>query len=137
MSTLQEFLNANPVDNLTAEVVVSDRFKDSEGNILKFKVRAMSSDEFEECRKKSMTVTAGRRRNVELDLRKFNNAIVINCTLEPNFKDAESIQKLGCMTPEQYLNKVLLPGEIVELSSQIQKLSGFKTMDDLVEEAKN
>lgn len=137
MSTLQEFLNANPVDNLTAEVVVSDRFKDSEGNILKFKIRAMSSDEFEECRKKSMTITGGKRRNVELNLGKLNAAIVISCTLEPNFKDAESIQKLGCATPEQYLNRVLLPGEIVELSSQIQQLSGFKDMDELIEEAKN
>lgn len=137
MSTLQEFLNANPVDNLTAEVVVSDRFKDSEGNILKFKIRAMSGDEFEECRKKSMTITGGKRRNVELNLGKLNAAIVISCTLEPNFKDAESIQKLGCATPEQYLNRVLLPGEIVELSSQIQQLSGFKDMDELIEEAKN
>lgn len=137
MSQLQAFLNANPVDDLTAEVVVSDRFKDSEGNILKFKIRAMSSDEFEECRKKSMKVAAGRRRNVEMNLKEFNNTIVINNTIDPNFKDAESIQRLGCQTPEQYLNKVLLPGEIVELSSQIQQLSGFKSMDELVEEAKN
>jgi len=137
MSTLQAFLNSNPVDNLTAEVVVSDRFKDSEGNLLKFKIRAMNSDEFEDCRKKAMTISGGKRRNVELNLGKLNAAIVINCTLEPNFKDAESIQKLGCTTPEQYLNKVLLPGEIVELSSQIQQLSGFKDMDELVEEAKN
>lgn len=137
MSTLQAFLNANPVDDLTAEVVVSDRFKDEKGNLLKFKIRAMSSDEFEDCRKKSMSTIVGKRRKVEMDLRKFNNSIVINNTIEPNFKDAESIKQLGCTTPEEYLNKVLLPGEIVELSSQIQQLSGFKDMDELVEEAKN
>lgn len=134
--SLQAFLNANPVDNLTAEVVISDRFKDGNGNLLKFRIRAMSSDEFEDCRKKSMTFT-GKRRSVEVDMRKLNNAIVIGHTIEPNFKDAESIKQLGCATPEQYMNKVLLPGEILELSSQIQQLSGFKDMDELVEEAKN
>src|SRR5690625_2259413 len=126
--SLQEFLNANPIDNLTDEVVISDRFKDKEGKLLKFKIKAMNSDEFEDLRKKSMNVSANKRRRVELDLKQFNNAIVINFTLEPNFKDVESIKKLGCMTPEQYLNKVLLPGEISELSSQIQQLSGFKDM---------
>lgn len=135
--SLQAFLNANPVDNLTDEVAISDRFKDKDGKLLKFKIKAMGSDEFEDLRKKSMRVTTGKRRNVELDLRTFNNAIVIGFTLEPNFKDAESIKQLGCTTPEQYLNKVLLPGEISELSNQIQQLSGFKDMDELVEEAKN
>lgn len=135
--SLQEFLNNNPVDGLTAEVVISDRFKDEKGNLLKFKIRAMSSDEFEDCRKRSMTISGGKRRNVDLDLRKFNNAIVINNTIDPSFKDAESIKQLGCTTPEQYLSKVLLPGEIQELSSQIQQLSGFREMDELVEEAKN
>ena len=136
--SLQEFLNANPIDNLTDEVAISDRFKDKEGKLLKFKIKAMNSDEFEDLRKKSMKVSAGKRRTVELDLKQFNNAIVIGFTLEPNFKDAESIKKIGCMTPEQYLDKVLLPGEIAELSNQIQQLSGFnKDMDELVDEAKN
>src|SRR5690625_5143706 len=136
--SLQEFLNANPIDNLTDEVAISDRFKDKEGKLLKFKIKAMNSDEFEDLRKKSMKVSAGKRRTVELDLKQFNNSIVIGFTLEPNFKDAESIKKIGCMTPEQYLDKVLLPGEIAELSNQIQQLSGFnKDMDELVDEAKN
>lgn len=133
--SLQDFLNANPVDNLMDEVVVSDRFKDKEGSLLKFKIKAMSSNAFEDTRKRSMKM--GRKNRVELDLQQFNSSIIIENTLEPNFRDAASIQKLGCMTPEEYLNKVLLPGEIVELSNQIQKLSGFRSMDELVEEAKN
>lgn len=136
MSTLQDFLNSNPVDNLTEEVVVSNRFKDKEGNFLKFKIKAMSGPEFEDVRKRSTTIQ--KKGKVEFNAQRFNNTSVINNTLEPSFKDAESIKKLGCSTPEEYLNKVLLPGEIATLAEHIQKLSGFDTdMEELVEEAKN
>lgn len=136
MSTLQQFLNANPVDNLTVEVPISDRFKDREGNLLQFTIKAMTSNAFEEARKKSMKIKKGGK--MEMDFQKFNNTIVIEHTIVPDFKDAESIRQIGCANPEDYLSKVLLAGEVAELSDQIQKLSGFnKNMEDLVEEAKN
>ncbi|ALS25491.1 XkdN-like protein [Paenibacillus sp. 32O-W] len=136
MSTLQEFLNSNPIDNLTEEVVISERFKDRDGNVLKFKIRAMTSKEFDDIRKRSMRLKKGRQ--FELDVERFNSAIVINQTVVPDFRNAASIEKLGCATPEEYLNKVLLAGEIAELVNQIQRLSGFdRDMNELIDEAKN
>lgn len=134
--TLQDFLNAHPVDNLTEEVVISDRFKDADGNLLKFKIKAMTNPEFDELRKRSTEIKKNRK--IEFDVSKFNCGVVINHTLEPSFKDAESIKKLGCATPEEYLNKVLLAGEIATLAEHIQRISGFTTeMSELVDEAKN
>lgn len=136
MSTLQDFLNAHPVDNLTDEVVVSPRFKDAEGHPLKFKIKSMTNKTFEDLRKRFTRVGKGRK--VEFDAQGFNLAVVIEHTLDPNFKDAASIQKLGCVTPEEYLSRVLLPGEVVTLVNEIQKLSGFDVdMETLVDEAKN
>lgn len=136
MSTLQEFLNSNPIDNMTEEVVISERFKDRDGNVLKFKIRAMTSKEFDDIRKRSMRLKKGRQ--FELDVERFNSAIVINQTVVPDFRNAASIEKLGCATPEEYLNKVLLAGEIAELVNQIQRLSGFdRDMNELIDEAKN
>lgn len=136
MSSLQEFLNANPVDNLTAEVTISDRFKDQEGNVLKFKIKAMTNQEFEMLRKKALKPKKGGK--FEFDSAIFNNDIVLNYTVVPDFKDAESIKKMGCTSPEQYLGRVLLAGEVQELAQQISKLSGFdQDMDELIEEAKN
>jgi hypothetical protein len=135
MSTLQEFLNAHPVDNLTEEVVVSPRFKDKDGNILKFKIKAMTNETFDDLRKR---YTNGKGRKIEFDAKGFNNAVAIEHTIVPDFRDAASIQKLGCTTPDEYLNKVLLAGEIATLVNAIQKLSGFDVdINDLVEEAKN
>lgn len=139
MSALQEFLNTNPVDNLTAEVPISNRFTDKDGKLLKFKIKAMTNDEFEEIRKSSTKVDMRKgKRSVDFNSKKFNQQLVINHTIDPDFKNAESIKKVGCATPDQYLNKVLLSGEIAELAQRIQDLSGFETdMEDLVEEAKN
>lgn len=134
--SLQDFLNANPVDNLTEEVIVSKRFKDKDGNLLKFKIKAMTNAEFDESRKAATTVKKGRK--VEFDAQKFNLRVVINNTVEPDFKQADSIKKLGCSTPEEYVQKVLLAGEVTTLVQKIQELSGFDVeMEDLVEEAKN
>ncbi|MEF3309518.1 XkdN-like protein [Paenibacillus sp. GYB004] len=131
MSTLQEFLNANPVDNLTDEVAISPRF-----GSLKFKIKAMTNREFDDIRKRATRISKGRK--VEFDAQAFNTTVIINHTLQPDFKDAESIKKLGCTTSEEYLNRVLLSGEIASLAAEIQKLSGFDVeMEDLVEEAKN
>jgi hypothetical protein len=140
MSMLQAFLNANPVDGLTDDVAVSERFKGPDGKLLKFKIRVMTDKEFESYRKQAMTITAGRKkgRQVEMDMSRFNGLMVINHTVDPNFKDASSIQAMGCTAPEEYLAKVLLPGEIVQLAAEIQRLSGFdRDMDELVDEAKN
>jgi len=131
MSALLEFLIENPVDNLTAEVIVSSRLAK-----FPFKIKGMTGPEFSEYQKLSTKIS--RHKKVEFDSKTFNELVVLNHTLEPNFRDAESIKKAGCQTPEQFLYKSLLAGEINELAQQITALSGFdKDIEDTVEEAKN
>ena len=131
MSNLMQFLIDNPVDNLTDNVVVSPRLAK-----FPFKIKGMTGPEFSEYQKVSTKI--GRHKKVEFDSKIFNELVVLNHTLEPNFRDAESIKKAGCQTPEQFLYKSLLAGEIAELSQQISSLSGFdRDMEDTVEEAKN
>ena len=131
MSNLMQFLIDNPVDNLTDEVVVSPRLAK-----FPFKIKGMTGPEFSEYQKLSTKI--GRHKKVEFDSKIFNEMVVLNHTMEPNFRDAESIKKAGCQSPEQFLYKSLLAGEIAELSQQISSLSGFdRDMEDTVEEAKN
>ncbi|MEC0310185.1 XkdN-like protein [Paenibacillus lautus] len=133
---LQDFLNANPVDNLTEEVAISPRFKDEKGNQLKFTIKAMTPAEFEDIRKKSTQIKKGKK--VEFDNQLFNLSIAINHTVNPDFRNAESIKKLGLATPEDYVQKVLLAGELSTLVQKINELSGFDVaMNDLVDEVKN
>lgn len=131
MSQLLQFLIENPVDNLTAEVTVSPRLAK-----FPFKIKGMTGPDFSEYQ--NLSTKIGRRQKVEFDSKTFNELVVLNHTVEPNFKDADSIKKAGCQSPEQFLYKSLLAGEIAELAQQISALSGFdKDMEETVEEAKN
>jgi hypothetical protein len=136
MSNLQDFLDANLVDNLTEEVSVSPRFKDKDGKPLKFTIKAMTNLEFDEIRKSCTNVRKGRK--IDIDANALSLKMVINHTISPDFRAAESLKKTGSLTPEEYVQKVLLAGEVTTLAQKIQALSGFDTaMDELVEEAKN
>lgn len=131
MSALVNFLLENPVDNVVADVVVSQRLAN-----FPFKIRAMTGLEFAEYQKAATKI--GRHKKVDFDNKVFNELVVLNNTVEPNFRDAETIKKAGCNSPEQFLYKCLLAGEIAELAQQISVLSGFdRDFEQVIEEAKN
>lgn len=135
MSKLQAFLNRNIIEEKTEEVFVSDRFRDEEtGELLKFKIRAVSMSEYKQFQK---TCTKNVKNVLDFDGIGFSEKIVIAGTVDPSFKDAESIRVAGCTLPDQYLYKVLLPGEVMLLAKKVLELSGFSdNMDELIDEAK-
>ena len=139
MSSLQEFLNSNFVDGLESEVVVSDRIRDENGGLLKFSVRAMTGSEFSDLKRKHSTITyKDGKQIVDFDDKGFIESVVVEFTKDPNFKDAKSVEEAGVFSPGEYVNKVLLAGEVLELYRQITVLSGFnKNISELIEEAKN
>lgn len=131
MSMLLDFLAENPVDGITSQVVVSQRLAK-----FPFTIKAMSGPEFSNYQKRATKYSKSKK--VEFDSKLFNEQVVINHTIEPNFRDAEAIKKAGCLTPEQFLYRSLLAGEIAELAEQISALSGFDTdIETVVDEAKN
>jgi hypothetical protein len=140
MSVLKDFLIENSdVINKEVEVAVSSRFKDKDGNLLKFKIKPMSGDEFGKYQKQCTTITFNnRKRETNFDTGKFNLMCIVNHCTDPSFKDADLLKELGVQTPEQAVSKTLLAGEIVELGSQISSISGFDTdINEEIEKAKN
>lgn len=131
--SLSEFLAANPITGLTAEVYISQRFKEAG---FPFKITAMTGHQFNDYQKQATAV--GRHRKMSFDSTLFNELVILNHCVVPNFKDANEIQAAGCTTPEQYLYSRLLAGEINELSNQISILSGFDSdMESMVDDVKN
>lgn len=130
--TLQEFLNkSESVRNLTKEIVVGDRFKDEEGKDLIFTIRTLSNAQLDRCRDIA-------RNGNKFDTGKFNAKVAIEGCIVPNFKDAESITQRGLHKAEEYINDVLLPGEIDIISLEIQRLCGYNvSINELIKEAKN
>ena len=140
MSLLKDFLLENSdVITKEVEVVVSSRFKDKEGNLLKFKVRPMSGDEFGKYQKQCTTISFNnKKRETKFDSAKFNILSIVNHCVDPNFKEADFLKSLGVQTPEDAVSKVLLAGEIGELGGQISSISGFDLdINEEIEKAKN
>lgn len=140
MSALKEFLVENSdIVGKEVEVPISPRFKDKEGNLLKFKIRPMTGDEFGKYQKQCTTINVnGRKKETIFDSGKFNLLCIINHCIDPDFKDADFLKQLGVQTPEQAVSKTLLAGEIVELGNQVTKVSGFDTdINEEIEVAKN
>lgn len=140
MSVLKDFLLENAdVISKEVEVPVSPRFKDKDGNLLKFKIRPMSGDEFGKYQKQCTTMNVmGKKKETSFDSGKFNVMCIVNHCIDPNFKEADFIKGLGVQSPEQAVSKVLLAGEIVELGNQISRISGFDVdINEEIENAKN
>jgi len=129
--SLLDFLMDNPVDGLTEAVVISKRLKD-----YTFTIKAMTGDEFSRYQSRAMAI--GKKNKIDYDNKSFNEQVVLNHTIEPNFKIADDMKKMGCRTPEEFLYKYLNAGEIQELVKRITELSGFdEDEEELVKEAKN
>lgn len=131
--TLTQFLLDNPQLDIREEIYVSERFKNAG---FKFTISAMTGEQFSAYQKEATAI--GRHKKVNFDSKRFNELVVINHTVNPNFKDAEVIKQAGCQTPEQFLYRSLRAGEVVELSNKISQLSGFDADPEaLVDEVKN
>lgn len=131
--SLEDFLIENPIQDLTNEIYPSNRFRK---NGLAFTIHVADSDRLSDLRRQC--TRTNRRGAQTFDGMRFNELLALEFTTQPNFKSADAVKRAGVMTPEQYMKKVLLPGEITEIANQVTELSGFDLDDsDLVDQAKN
>jgi hypothetical protein len=53
------------------------------------------------------------------------NILLAGC-VEPDLKDKRLMEKFGSPTPAEAVKKLLLPGEIVDLSNAVERLCGYR-----------
>ncbi len=125
MGKLMDFLLANAVEEVTEQVIVSDRLKGQP-----FTIKAISPVEYDE-------FTARAKKDKTLRDRKAETEFILDYCVDPDFRDAEIIKAAGCKTPQELLDKVLLVGEQNKLYMAISILSGFDGLEAQVQEVKN
>lgn len=73
------------------------------------------------------------------DIERFTQDVDVNILLagcvEPNLKDERLQEKFGGATPADVVKRMLLAGEITDLSNAVEKLSGYRRMT--ITEVKN
>lgn len=135
MSKLSAFLN--PVTTQEEkEVVISKRFLDEKGNPVPFKIRALTQEENDKITKQATRRTKESGQSVErLDNADYARRIILEATVEPDFRAKEMCDRYGVLDPLQVPGKMLLSGEYRKLMDAILELSGFG--DPLEDEVKN
>lgn len=138
MGVLSAFLHPEPMD-ITKEIIISDRFKE-DGKPVPFKIRTISQAENDALVKKAQKVDMVRGRRIQyLDDQKYTNSLIVACTVQPDFRDAELCQAYGTLDPLEVPGKMLLSGETAKLVEAIMTLNGFSIQppEEEEEEAKN
>ena len=138
MGVLSAFLHPEPMD-ITKEIIISDRFKE-DGKPVPFKIRTISQAENDALVKKAQKVDMVRGRRIQYqDDQKYTNSLIVACTVQPDFRDAELCQAYGTLDPLEVPGKMLLSGETAKLVEAIMNLNGFtiQPSEEEEEEAKN
>jgi hypothetical protein len=125
--------------DITKESIISDRFKE-DGKPVPFKIRTISQAENDALIKKAQKVDMVRGRRIQYqDDQKYTNSLIVACTVQPDFRDAELCQAYGTLDPLEVPGKMLLSGETAKLVEAIMNLNGFsiQSPEEEEEEAKN
>jgi len=139
---LTTFLSQNAAKTDEVKFGPSKRWLDEEGNPLKWTLRAIDSGQDAAIRKsctKELPVPGkkGQFRAV-VDQEKYQTELCVACIVDPNLLDEKLQDSVRAMGAVDALNKLLLPGEYVDLLVEVNKLLGYDTpFEDKVEEAKN
>jgi hypothetical protein len=125
--------------DITKEIIISDRFKE-DGKPVPFKIRTISQAENDALAKKAQKVDMVRGRRIQYqDDQKYTNSLIVACTVQPDFRDAELCQAYGTLDPLEVPGKMLLSGETAKLVEAIMTLNGYTIQppEEEEEEAKN
>ncbi len=127
--TLEQFFKVKR-GRKVVNVVISNAFKDENGNPIPWKLRALDIDQIQRVAKDSMV-------NGELDGQKNQAGLMVASVVSPNLNNADLQDYYGVKTPGALLKAMLLPVEYAKLFDEITKINEFKTDAELVTEVKN
>lgn len=124
INNLSAFLN--PVQVEEQELVISRRFRDENGEPVKWRIRPLTQDENKALIKKA-TFAKKTAQGVqqELDKQKYAALVIVAATKHPDFSAAELCEAYGTLDPLDVPGKMLLVGEYNRLMEAILDLSGM------------
>lgn len=137
MSALKAFLQP-PVAGVTKEFVVSERFKDDEGKLVPFVIKAITQKENEKLAHMSRKTSIVKSNPVEsLDNLLYTKRLILACVQEPDFSAQEMCKYYGTEDPLDVPSLMLSIGEYNRLSEAIMELNGMRDPKEKLEKAKN
>lgn len=129
MKSLDAFLNTGSESNTM--YVVSNRFKDENGDPIEWELRSETTKELQTIGKKYV-------KNGVLDQQGYENEILVKSVVYPDLTDAKLQKSYGVVGEVDLLTTMLKPAEYARLKSKVFKICGMDTsLETDIEEAKN
>ena len=117
------------------EIVVSNRFKTTEGDPLPFVIRPLTQDICDGIQKGC--IKTDKKGNQMFDRVKYVAETTTAAVVFPDLKNAELQKAYGVIGESSLLKKMLYTNEYDRLIDEVQTLSGMENFEDLKDEAKN
>ncbi len=141
MSNLSAFMRSNVEQIENAKFAASPRFKGEDGKPMEWEICCISADEYarirSSCIKQVPVVGKKGQFTQQLDTYAFQAKVCARCTVVPDLNNAELQDSWGVATPHELLGKMLIGGEFDDYVTEVFRINGFKTENELVDEAKN
>ncbi len=135
MKDLSIFLKENKIKRENVFYCASEDFKDSEGNVIRWEIKPVTTREEETIREESMDYADGKYR---LNVNRYIEKMVAEAVVFPNLYDAKLQDSYNVKSPEALVKEILdKPGDYSRLARFVQNLNGFKSLREDIEEAKN
>ena len=135
MNDLSVFLKENRKARENVFYCAGRDIKDSEGNIVKWEIRPISTSEEEKIREECTDCSGGR---YKLNVNRYIEKMIAEAVVFPNLYDAKLQDSYGVKSPEALVKEILdEPGDYSRLAKFVQELNGFKSLREDIEEAKN
>ena len=142
MSNFSKFMKANKIQKEHVMHPVTKSLVDENGEPLLWELKPLTTKENEHIRELcTVDVPVKGKPNQfrpKVDMDKYQTKLVCAAIVSPDLNNAELQNSYGVMTPEDLIKEMVdNPAEYTDLMIFIQQLSGFKTLQEEVDEAKN
>lgn len=137
LNDFEVFLQGSGVDD-EIEYIASKRFKGENGNVVPWKLKAISAEKNNAIRKECTINKSRKNGGPQFDETKYMSRLCAESVVYPNLRQASFQDAIGVKTPEALLTKLLIGGEYDRLQAKVLEINGYEfDMDELVEQAKN
>lgn len=142
MSNFSKFMKKNKIQKQNAMHPVTKSLTDENGEPLLWEIKPLTTKENEAIREVcTVDVPVKGKPNQfrpKVDMNKYQTKLICTAVVSPDLNNAELQNSYGVMTAEELIKEMVDdPAEYTDLMMFVQQLSGFKTLQDEVDEAKN
>ena len=142
MSNFSKFMKANKIQKQNVMHAVTKSLKDENGEPLLWEIKPLTTKENESIREScTIDVPVKGKPNQyrpKVDMNKYQTKLICAAIVSPDLNNAELQNSYGVLSAEDLIKEMVDdPAEYTDLMLFIQQLSGFKTLQEEVDEAKN